>query len=186
MELASEPEQLGQSEQAVTNSSYVPAGYMCNVNDEFGGSEGGGQAKSLIDGGKWTFQNVYVNNELQNYTNRQCGDAAHLNDWNYCVEGGKLTIRARNDGINCAGNANCATNWQAAGVSKPYSSGRMISKNKVALQYGYIEFRARLPFQGVSAQSGVWPAIWFLGNNINEGPPPGSTPWPWAPELDLM
>jgi len=183
---ASESEERGQSQQAVTNSSYVPAGYMCKVNDEFGGDLGGGQPNSLIDGGKWTFQNVYVNNELQNYTNRQCADSAHVNDWNYCVTGGALTIRARNDGINCVSNANCAQNWQAAGVNKSYSSGRMISKNKVALQYGYIEFRARLPFQGGSSQSGVWPAIWFLGNNINEGPPPGSTAWPWAPELDLM
>src|SRR6185436_18962465 len=40
-EVASEPEQIGQIEQAVTNSAYVPAGYMCKVNDEFGGTEGG-------------------------------------------------------------------------------------------------------------------------------------------------
>ena len=130
------------------------------VNDEFGGVSGGGQTRSYIDGGKWTFQNLQVNGEQQNYTNRQCADPAHANgNWNYCVENGRLTIRSRNDGIDCTNNSACAQYWNGTSGFKPYSSGRLISKHKVALQYGYIEFRARLPFQGVAKQSGVWPAI---------------------------
>jgi beta-glucanase (GH16 family) len=193
-EIASEPqqEQIGQSQQAVTNSPYVPAGYMCKVNDEFGGDFGGNQANAYIDSTKWSFQNIYTNNELENYTTRQCADGAHAGDWNYCVHNGTLTIQARNNSLDCTGttNAQCADYYvngsKVSGANKSYTSGRLSSKNKVALQNGYIEFKARLPFQGVSAQSGLWPAIWFLGNSINEGLPPGSTAWPWAPELDLM
>jgi len=191
---ASEPaprsEEIGQAQQAVTSSPYVPSGYYCKSNDEFGGDFGGNQADTNIDSSKWSFQNIYVNNELENYTTRQY--LAHTSDWNYRVHNGALTIQARNNALNCTGttNADCADYYvngsKVSGTSKNYTSGRLTSKNKWFPQYGYIETKIRLPFQGVSAQSGLWPAFWFLGNAINEGPPPGGTAWPWAPELDLM
>jgi beta-glucanase (GH16 family) len=166
---------------------FVNAGYVCKVNDEFGGVESGGQAKTFLDSTKWMFENIYVNNEGQNYTSRQCADPAYANgNWNYCVQNGYLTIRAINDGIDCTNNTACGTFWDGNGGYRSFSSGRIISKHKVALQKGYVEFRARLPFQGVAKTSGVWPAIWFLNDQIHEGPAPGGTPWPWAPEFDLL
>jgi len=189
------PEAIGQTGQAITNSQWVPSGYTCRWNDEFGGDFGGNQANSYIDQTKWNFENIYVNNELENYTNRECANSAHASDWNYCVSNGELTIQARNNTIDCrqTGSADCAPMYDTAanriyGVNtKTYTSGRLMSKNKIAHEYGYIEFKARLPFQNGTRQSGLWPALWFLGANIKEGPPPaGNTDWPWAPEFDLM
>jgi len=185
-------EEIGQTQQAVTNSPYVPSGYYCKKNDEFGGDFGGNQANSYVDQTKWSFQNTNVNNEAQNYTTRECANGAHSGDWNYCVHNGALTIQARNNALDCSntGNADCAdmilNGGEVGAPSKGYTSGRLNSKTKWAMQYGYIEFKARLPFQGASRQSGLWPALWFLGSSINEGPGGGSTAWPWAPEFDLM
>jgi beta-glucanase (GH16 family) len=159
---------------------------MCKVNDEFGGTFGNGQGNTYIDGNKWTFQNLSVNNEAEAYTTRQCADPNHTGDWNYCINNGALTIKARQNAIDCTNNSDCATYWNGSMGAKSYTSGRLISKHKVAMQYGYVEFRARLPFQNGQRKSGAWPAIWFLADGLNEGPPPGSTPWPWAPEHDLM
>jgi beta-glucanase (GH16 family) len=169
-----------------TLPSFDAQGYKCKVNDEFGGVYNQGQGNTYIDGSKWSFQNLSVNGEGQAYTTRQCADAAHSGDWNYCVNNGKMTIRARPDTINCTNNSDCATFWGGSMGTKNYTSGRIISKHKVDLQYGYLESRIRLPFQGVTKKSGVWPAWWMLPKTIVEGPPPGSTPWPWAPEIDIM
>ncbi len=177
------------------DSPHVPADYACIWNEEFGGIQGGGQPQTRIDEQVWTFQNLDVNGEAQNYTNRECADPDHPSNWNYCVEDGVLTILARNDGIDCSDgadadnqpdNPDCALDWNQARGGAGFTSGRVITKHKVAHQYGYIEFRARLPHYNRSPQSGLWPAIWLLGNNISEGPPPGDTPWPGCGEFDIM
>ncbi len=56
-----------------------------------------------------------------------------------------------------------------------YESGRITTKQKVEFQYGTIEVRAKLP-QG----SGLWPAIWMLGNDID------ANTWPGCGEIDIM
>lgn len=177
------------------DSALVPAGYACIWHEEFGGAQGGGQARSAIDQATWTFQNLDVNGEAQNYTNRECSDPAHASNWNYCVEDGVLTLLARNDGMDCTDgadaddqpdNPDCAPDWAQARGATGFTSGRLISKHKVAHAYGYIEFRARLPHYNRTPQSGLWPAIWLLGNNVAEGPPPGDVQWPWCGEFDIM
>ncbi len=178
------------------DSAFVPANYSCVWNEEFGGAPGAGQPRQPIDQLSWTFQNLNVNGEAQNYTNRECTDPDHGANWNYCVEDGRLTIRARDDGMDCSDgpdpdnqpdNPDCALDWEESRGSSSYTSGRLITKNKVAYQYGYIEFRARLPqYQLTTPESGLWPAIWLLGSNIVEGPPPGDTPWPRCGEFDIL
>tara|TARA_B110000003_G_scaffold47844_2_gene46281 strand:- start:3549 stop:4523 length:975 start_codon:yes stop_codon:yes gene_type:complete len=56
-----------------------------------------------------------------------------------------------------------------------YTSGRINTKDKVELQYGYWEIRAKLP-SGV----GTWPAIWMLNSKID------SIGWPNCGEIDIM
>ena len=178
------------------DSPFVPDGYDCIWQDEFGGEAGGGQARARVNTQSWTFQNLDVNGEAQNYTNRECVDPEHAADWNYCVQDGLLTIRARPDGIDCTDgpdaddqpdNPDCALDWGQARGATGYTSGRIMTKHKVAHRYGYIEFRARLPQHDRPVpQSGSWPAIWMLGNAISEGPPPGTVPWPACGELDIM
>jgi beta-glucanase (GH16 family) len=107
-----------------------------------------------IDMSNWTFEtgaSGWGNNELQYYTN---GDNAEIVD-------GKLVITARK-----------VNDLKTVGS---YTSTRMITRNKRIFTYGRMEIRARLP-EG----TGIWPAIWMLGNNI------GSVGWPRCGEIDIM
>ncbi len=109
---------------------------------------------SSINMNNWTFETGaggWGNNELQNYTN---GDNAHISD-------GKLIITARK-----------VNNNQVAGS---YTSTRMVTLGKQEFTYGRMEVRAKLP-----SGTGIWPAIWMLGSNIN------SVGWPACGELDIM
>lgn len=77
---------------------------------------------------------------------------------NVFTENGKLTIKATDDGA-----CNC------------YESGRIITQDKREFKYGRIDIRAR-----ITEGQGLWPAIWMLGENINE------VGWPVCGELDIM
>ena len=76
---------------------------------------------------------------------------------NTTVANGKLTITAKDDPMD------------------GYTSARLITKDKQTFKYGRIDIRAKLP-QG----QGIWPALWMLGNNINE------VSWPACGEIDIM
>lgn len=82
---------------------------------------------------------------------RQIYDRKYVN-----VENGKLVI-------------------EATKKNNSYYSGKINSKEKVEFQYGIIEIRAKLP-----KGSGIWPALWMLGSNIDE------VGWPTSGEIDLM
>lgn len=56
-----------------------------------------------------------------------------------------------------------------------YYSGRINTKSKFSFKYGSLEVKAKLP-EG----QGLWPAIWMLGNNIDE------VGWPASGEIDVM
>lgn len=91
------------------------------------------------------------NNELQFYTEGRKENAR--------IEQGKLIIEARKEA------------WE----DKKYTSARLVTRNKKPILYGRIEARAKLP-KGV----GSWPAIWMLGQNIQE------LGWPLCGEIDIM
>lgn len=55
-----------------------------------------------------------------------------------------------------------------------YTSGKVVSKSKVSIQYGMIETRVRVP----DLDLGGWPALWLLGT-ANYG-------WPRNGEIDMM
>ena len=55
-----------------------------------------------------------------------------------------------------------------------YTSGKVTTKAKVAIQYGLIETRVRVP----DLDLGGWPAVWLLGM--------ANYTWPRSGELDLM
>jgi beta-glucanase (GH16 family) len=94
--------------------------------------------------------NGFGNNELQYYTNRSD---------NVIISNGTLKITAKKESFS--------------GFN--YTSTRMLTKNKFSTKYGKIEVRAKLP-TGV----GTWPAIWMLGNNIDQAG------WPACGEIDIM
>jgi len=56
-----------------------------------------------------------------------------------------------------------------------YTSSRLVTKGKKEFKYGRIDIRAALP-EG----KGMWPALWMLGGNIDQGG------WPACGEIDIM
>lgn len=91
------------------------------------------------------------NNELQYYT-RSPGNVR-------VEKNGVLVIQAHHDSLG----------------GKPYTSTRMVSRDKGDWTYGRIEVRARLP-----RGRGTWPAIWMLSTDWKYGG------WPASGEIDIM
>ena len=58
---------------------------------------------------------------------------------------------------------------------RDYTSSRLITKDKQEFQYGRIDIRAIMP-----KGQGMWPALWMLGENIDE------VSWPACGEIDIM
>lgn len=91
------------------------------------------------------------NHELQYYTENRAENAR--------LENGKLIIEAQKEEMEELG----------------YTSARLVTKDRNTWQYGYIEIKAKLP-----TGKGTWPAIWMLGENIEE------VGWPTCGEIDIM
>ena len=110
----------------------------------------------LPDAAKWGYDvgsHGWGNKELQNYTDRRKENAR--------VENGVLIIEALRDGNE----------------SQPYSSARLVTKNKGDWTYGRFEIRAKLP-----SGRGTWPAIWMLPTQRSYG----ASYWPDNGEIDIM
>ena len=126
----------------------VPDGFDYYWNDEFN--------SDTLNRKYWNIENWWsgaFNNELQSYTSDQS---------NITLQNGYLYIRAQKE---------TPFNPNQPG----YTSGRINTKNKVELKYGYWEIRAKLP-----SGNGTWPAIWMLNSIID------SIPWPYSGEIDIM
>ena len=105
------------------------------------------------DPSKWGYDlgaGGWGNAELQNYTNRTD---------NSIVSNGTLKITAKAENYN----------------GSPYTSARLLTKDKFSFKYGKVEARAKLP-EGV----GTWAAIWMLGDIIS------TVGWPACGEIDIM
>lgn len=106
-----------------------------------------------LDNAVWSVEtDIRVNNELQKYVDED----------NYVVANGFLTITAQkvNDDKQFGS----------------YTSARLITAGKKEFKYGRMEIRAKLP-KGL----GIWPAIWMLGADVNQG-----IDWPACGEIDIM
>ncbi len=100
----------------------------------------------------WTFEigtgnSGWGNNELQFYKKE-----------NTFIVDGHLVIEAREETVGA-----------------PYTSSRMITKDKFDFKYGRVDIRAALP-----TGQGVWPALWMLGSNFS------TVGWPECGEIDIM
>jgi len=106
----------------------------------------------LPDAAKWGYDiggNGWGNNELQYYTN----------GLNANISGGVLKITAKKESFN----------------GGPYTSARMVTRNKADWLYGRFEIKAKLP-----KGRGTWPAIWMLPTDNAYGG------WPNSGEIDIM
>ncbi|WJG09197.1 family 16 glycosylhydrolase [Aliiglaciecola sp. LCG003] len=110
-------------------------------------------SSNVIDQSKWSYDidcNGGGNQEKQCYTD---------DPENAFVDNGILKIVAK----------------PADGQPLPYSSARLVTKNKAEWTYGRVEVRAKAP-----RGQGAWPAIWMLPNdNVYGG-------WPHSGEVDIF
>jgi beta-glucanase (GH16 family) len=112
--------------------------------------------ESAINTNYWQYDlgnGGWGNNELECYT-----------DSNASIANGYLVIQAKQQTVIYDG------------VTSNYTSTRMnTGGGKFSFQYGRVDIRAKLP-----VEPGMWPALWFLGNNF------GTVGWPACGETDLM
>jgi beta-glucanase (GH16 family) len=97
-----------------------------------------------IDESKWVYEvrgPGWVNNELQNYTNRRWENAR--------IENGALVIEARRDFFG-----------------GEYSSARLKTAGRASWTYGRVEARLQVP-----TGYGTWPAFWMMPDNQSRGWP---------------
>ncbi len=66
-------------------------------------------------------------------------------------------------------------NWKHNRPNIEVTSAGLISKDRIAFQYGRIEMRAKLP-----KGQGVWPAFWTIGTDKNQ------KGWPGVGEIDIF
>ncbi|WP_433968882.1 glycoside hydrolase family 16 protein [Tunturiibacter gelidiferens] len=134
-------------------SPSTPPGWALTWSDEFNGPNG-----SSPDPAKWTYDiggGGYGNHELESYTNRP--DNVRQQD-------GHLLITALKE-----------THTGPDGITRHYTSARILTKGLFSQPYGRFEARIKLP-----TGKGIWPAFWLLGSNID------SDPWPKSGEIDIM
>lgn len=141
------------------SSQSIPAGYSLHWSDEFSGPVG-----LPPDKAHWSYDtgdNGWGNNELQNYVS----DAQHAQIVSDPAAAGGRALQI-------------LVTYNGQGLTRGnFESARLLSRDKVAVQYGYIEARAHMP-----SGQGIWPAFWMLGADI-------STPgigWPECGEIDIM
>ena len=97
-----------------------------------------------------------TNRELETYT---------ASPANASLDGqGNLAIVARRRASSGPGNAGL-----------PYTSARIETKGRFSFTYGRVEARIKIP-----AGTGLWPAFWMLGSNID------TVGWPNCGEVDIL
>lgn len=99
-----------------------------------------------VEGNEWD----WGNNELQNYTPADSGNA-----W---IEDGNLIIEARKEKYTAPED----------NQERDYTSARLITKNKGDWKYGRFEIKAKLP-----SGKGTWPAIWMMNSEADNWPHTG-------------
>ena len=110
------------------------------------GDEFDGANASRPDHSKWKFEvggNGWGNHELEYYTDRP---------ENSRVDQGKLIIEARREDYT-----------GEDGVTRQYTSARLITRGTFSQAYGRFTARIKLP-----RGQGVWPAFWLLGDDFEK------------------
>ena len=131
-------------------------GWELAWSDEFDGPAGAPANPSIwhheLGGGGWG------NDELQYYTD---------STQNASLDGdGNLAIVARRTGPQPG---------ESSHDGCGYTSARLVTKDTMAFSYGLVTARLKLP-----AAPGCWPALWMLGQNLDEAG------WPACGEIDVM
>ena len=143
---------------APTQTTPPPAGWTVTLHDEFNDPAGTRPSAS-----RWVYdlggEPEWGNQEWQYYTDRA---------QNLSTDGsGNLAITARKETL--PGMEHCRYG------TCDITSGRITTKGRFNQAYGRFEARIKIP-----AGSGLWPAFWMMGNNID------AVDWPNNGEIDVM
>jgi beta-glucanase (GH16 family) len=131
-------------------------GWSLAWSDEFAGAAG-----SPVDPASWRPQvggHGWGNQELQYYTDSSA---------NAALDGAgnlAITVRRTDPQLRDRRFGGC-----------PYTSARLVTKDRVSCTYGLVQARIRLP-----RGRGIWPAFWMLGQDIDR------VGWPHCGEIDAM
>ncbi len=114
------------------------------------------------DPANWKFEHGFVRNrELQWYQ-----------EPNAYVLHRELVIEGRKEQVQNPNYDASSKDWRRDRPFADYTSACITTQGLHEWKYGRFEIRAK-----ISAEKGMWPAIWFLGT---------SRPWPSCGEVDLM
>jgi beta-glucanase (GH16 family) len=110
------------------------------------------------------------------------GTSIDTNNWSHevnCDGGGNQEKQCYTDSAENSfvadGMLNIVAKPSIDGEDLPYTSARMVTKNKGDWTYGRFEIRAKLP-----SGQGTWPAFWMLSTDEVYGR------WPKSGEIDIM
>jgi beta-glucanase (GH16 family) len=113
------------------------------------------------------------------------GTSLNTDDWNYqvgdgcdigiCDWGNNEQQWYQQNNVSVADGVLKIVARQESAGGKAYTSGRINTKNKQDLKYGYLETRMKIPPGG-----GLWPAFWMLSTDEVFGG------WPTSGEIDIM
>jgi beta-glucanase (GH16 family) len=110
------------------------------------------------------------------------GSTIDTNKWSHevnCDGGGNFEQQCYTDSPDNSfladGNLNIVAKPSVDGEPLPYTSARMVTKNKGDWTYGRFEMRAKLP-----SGQGSWPAFWMLSTDEVYGG------WPKSGEIDIV
>jgi len=141
------------SESSLSTPRQAAERWTLSWGDEFNGPNG-----SRPDPAKWKSEiggNGWGNHELEYYTDRP---------ENSRVDQGKLIIEARREDYT-----------GKDGVTRQYTSARLMTRGVFSQAYGRFAARIKLP-----RGQGMWPAFWLLGEDIEK------VSWPACGEIDIM
>ena len=110
-------------------------------------------------------------NEMQHWTIEVDGNGGGNNELQY-YRRENISIEQHTSGVNCLVISAKKENFGG----RVATSGRLVTRGKVAAKYGKIEARIKLP----STANGLWPAFWLMGEDF---PTVG---WPRCGEIDVM
>ena len=132
----------------------TPEGYALVWADEFNGDAINFEYwnHELGDGTAYGLPAGWGNNELQLYTDQSTHSGIDKTD-----DVSALRITAVEE---------------SAGA---YRSAKLTSQNKISVRFGRVDVKAKMP-----SGQGIWPAIWMLGDNIDE------ISWPGCGEIDIV
>jgi beta-glucanase (GH16 family) len=134
----------------VTDTIVQYPGYRLSWSDEFNGNSLNMKDWSFDNGNGCPSNCGWGNNELEFYTDRPT---------NLFFKDGNLVIEARKEDYK----------------GKPYTSAKIITRDKKAFLFGRIDIRAKLP-----KGKGIWPAFWMMPQENKYGG------WPTSGEIDMM